>query len=87
MTSLDPAAAGIDSVFVLGGIHAEELGLRATSSKADECGIVIVDDNDDNDNVIDRQSRITKRELTKKLQSFFQNKGIWPTHVVASLSL
>lgn len=86
MTSLDPAAAGIDSVFVLGGIHAEELGLRATSSKADECGIVIMEDDDDNDNNIDRQG-ITKGELTKKLQSFFEKKGIWPTHVVPSLSL
>ena len=86
MTSLDPAAAGIDSVFVLGGIHAEGLGLRATSSKADECGIVIMEDDDDNDNNIDRQG-ITKGELTKKLQSFFEKKGIWPTHVVPSLSL
>lgn len=81
MTSLDHPAAGIDSVFVLGGIHAGELGLRATSSKADECGIVIMEDDDD------RQSGITKGELTKKLQSFFEKKGIWPTHVVPSLSL
>ncbi len=76
-------AAGIDSIFVLGGIHAKELGLKPTGCGGDE-GIVILD----NDNDQETGGRyITKKELTIRLQSLFDSKGIWPTHVVPSLSL
>lgn len=75
-------AAGIDSVFVLGGIHAEELGLIPTGTSVG--GIVITDDDDD-----DKQETgcIAKQDLDKKLQLFFKEKGIFPTHVIPSLSL
>ena len=74
-------AAGIDSVFVLGGIHAEELGLVPTGTS--DCGIVITDDDDDNHEA----GHIAKQDLDKKLQLFFKEKGIFPTHVIPSLTL
>lgn len=67
--------AGIDSIFVLGGIHAKELGLVPT---AEGVGIAITDDG---------SAGITKKELEGRLESFFKQKGIFPTHVVPSLSL
>jgi len=75
-------AAGIDSVFVLGGIHAKELGLIPTGSE--DGGIAIMDDDG-----VGRQETacIPKKELTMRLQSFFEEKGIWPTHVVPSLTM
>jgi len=76
------AAAGIDSVFVLGGIHAEELGLVPTGTS--DCGIVITDgDNDDKQEA----GHIEKQDLDNKLQLFFKEKGIFPTHVIPSLTL
>ncbi|KAL7528873.1 hypothetical protein ACHAXR_002682 [Thalassiosira sp. AJA248-18] len=78
-------AAGIDSVFVLGGIHARELGLIPTGSE--DVGIVIVDDDDDIGGQDAPCITITKKELTTKLQSFFEEKNTWPSHVVPSLSL
>lgn len=75
------SAAGIDSIFVLGGIHAKELGLVPSGSDDNE--IVIVDDNVGKDS----KYSITKRELITQLDSFFEMKGVYPTHVVPSLSL
>jgi len=77
--------AGIDSVFVLGGIHANELGLTPTGC-GERDGFVILEDDNDSD-VPDGTSGISKNELIVKLQSMFDEKGIWPTHVVPSLSL
>jgi len=74
-------AAGIDSVFVLGGIHAEELGLVPTGIS--DCGIVITDGDDDKQEA----GHIAKQDLNKKLQLFFKEKGICPTHVIPSLTL
>ena len=74
--------AGIDSVFVLGGIHAKELGLIPTGTEAG--GVVISEDDDD---VVAGVSSISKGELSTKLHGLFDEKGIWPTHVVPSLSL
>ena len=81
-------SAGIDSIFVLGGIHAKKLGLTPTSSD-DRGGIVIVDDNDDIDPEREEKGKsyITKAELTTKLNAMFEDAGIFPTHVVPSLSL
>lgn len=74
--------SGIDSIFVLGGIHAKELGLLPTG--CEDGGIAIIDD----DGIRGQETAgITKKELTMKLQSFFEDKGIWPTHVVPSLSM
>lgn len=73
-------AAGIDSIFVLGGIHARELGLIPTGSEDD--GVVIKDDGD-----AGGRAHITRNELMTKLHSFFDEKRIWPTHVVPSLSM
>ena len=77
-------AAGMDSVFVLGGIHAHDLGLTPTSSG--EIGINVLKDGDDLSDVCARNS-ITRSELTEKLKRLFAGKGISPTHVVPSLSL
>jgi len=74
-------AAGIDSVFVLGGIHAEELELVPTGTS--DCGIVITDGNDDKQEA----GHIAKQDLDKTLQLFFKEKGIYPTHVIPSLAL
>ena len=74
-------AADIDSVFVLGGIHAEELGLVPTGTS--DCGIVIADGDDDKQGA----GCISKQDLDKKLQLFFKEKGIFPTHVIPSLAL
>ena len=71
----------MDSVFVLGGIHAEELGLVPTSTSG--CGIVITDTDDDKQEA----GCISKQDLDKKLQLFFKEKGICPTHVIPSLAL
>ncbi len=71
-------AAGIDSVFVLGGIHAKELGLVPTGS--DDVGVVIEGDHG-------CKGHISKLELETKLNAFFAEKGIWPTHVIPSLRL
>lgn len=81
-------SAGIDSIFVLGGIHAKELGLTPTSSDG-RGGIVIVDDNDNIDPEREEKGKsyVTKAELTIKLNAMFEDAGIWPTHVVPSLSL
>ena len=94
-------AAGIDSIFVLGGIHAEELGLVPTGS-SEGVGIVVVDNDDVNvgsdgvdgggDVVVlnvgeGKQSIVSRKVLTEKLELFFEQKGIWPTHVIPSLSL
>ena len=79
-------SAGIDSIFVLGGIHAKELGLTPTSSDG-RGGIVIVDDNIDPEKEEKGKSYVTKAELTNKLNAMFEDAGIWPTHVVPSLSL
>ncbi|KAL3784350.1 hypothetical protein HJC23_004113 [Cyclotella cryptica] len=76
-------AAGIDSIFVLGGIHAKDLGLSPTGS--DGSGFVIVE-NDDDPNISDRKY-ITKSDLILKLNQLFADRGIQPTHVVPSLSL
>lgn len=74
-------AAGIDSIFVIGGIHAKDLGLKPTAS--DGPGFTILDD--------DQQSTgansVTKQDLTIRLQRLFDERGIYPTHVVPSLSL
>lgn len=98
-------AAGIDSIFVLGGIHAEELGLVPTTgiSSNDDGdgedgggGTVIVEEEDgDGDDggqqreVVEKGKKyiITKKKLEEKLELFFEERGIWPTHVVSSLSL
>lgn len=77
-------AAGMDSVFVLGGIHAHDLGLIPTSSG--EIGINVLKDGDDLSDVSASNS-ITRSELTEKLKRLFAEKGISPTHVVPSLSL
>ena len=74
-------AAGIDSVFVLGGIHAEELGLVPTGSS--DCRIVITDGDHDEQEA----GHIAKQDLDKMLQLFFKEKGIFPTHVIPSLAL
>lgn len=94
-------AAGIDSIFVLGGIHAEELGLVPTGS-SEGVGIVVVDNDDVNvgsdgvdgggDVVVlnvgeGKQSIVSRKVLTEKLELFFEQKGIWPAHVIPSLSL
>lgn len=76
------SAAGIDSIFILGGIHAKELGLVPSGSDDNET-VIVVDDNVEKDS----KYSITKRELITQLDSFFQEKGIYPTHVVPSLSL
>lgn len=78
-------AAGIDSIFVLGGIHAKELGLSATGSD-EHSGIVIVDRRDP-ESEEEGKSYVTKAELTAKLNVMFGEAGIKPTHVVPSLSL
>jgi len=78
-------AAGIDSIFVLGGIHAKELGLCATGSD-EHSGIVIVDRRDP-EREEEGKSYMTKAELTAKLNVMFEEAGIKPTHVVPSLSL
>lgn len=75
-------AAGIDSIFVLGGIHAKELGLVPTGID-EHGGITIIESGDD----WQEMGCITENELTMKLQSLFREKEIWPTHVVPSLSL
>ena len=75
-------AAGIDSVFVLGGIHAQDLGLAPTTS--DEAGIKILDDEVQGKCI---PNSITKSDLTLRLQQLFAERGIQPTHVVPSLSL
>ena len=66
----------------MGGIHAEELGLVPTGTS--DCGSVITNDDDD-----DKQEAgyIAKQDLDKKLQLFFEEKGIFPTHVIPSLAL
>jgi len=94
-------AAGIDSIFVLGGIHAKELGLVPTGSSRDDDGVVggtviVKEEEDDCDGdggqqreVAEKARRvvITKEKLEEKLELFFEERGIWPTHVVSSLSL
>ena len=81
-------AAGIDSVFVLGGIHAKELGLIPTGYE-EGAGIVITEDDIDIDDAArqDNMAYITKTELTAKLETLFEEKDIWPTHVVPRFSL
>ena len=79
-------AAGIDSIFVLGGIHARELNLIPTGTE--DAGFVVVDE--DETEIIDQRDvacSITKNELHAKLEAFFSQKCIWPTHVVPSLHL
>lgn len=78
-------AAGIDSIFVLGGIHAKELGLSATGCD-EHSGIVIVDRRDP-DREEEGKSYVTKAELNAKLTVMFEEAGVYPTHVVPSLSL
>lgn len=75
-------AANIDSVFVLGGIHARELGLEPT--RPDAPGGISSDDEDKDS---ESQTAISKGELENRLSAFFEKKGIWPTHVVPSLAL
>mmetsp|Transcript_16934 Transcript_16934/g.33040 ORF Transcript_16934/g.33040 Transcript_16934/m.33040 type:complete len:133 (-) Transcript_16934:61-459(-) len=80
-------AAGIDSVFVVGGIHAKTLGLLPTSSEKDS-EIKIVDDSEYHlFSESERMSVISKSKLTERLQLLFKETGIWPTHVIPSLSL
>ena len=76
-------AAGIDSIFVIGGIHAKDLGLKPTGS--DCFGFTVVEDGQEQ--YSHHSSSITKSDLTSRLQQFFDEKGIQPTHVVPSLSL
>ena len=78
-------AAGIDSIFVLGGIHAKELGLSATGCD-EHSGIVIVDSKDP-EREEEGKSYVTKDELIAKLNLMFDEAGVYPTHVVPSLSL
>ncbi|KAK1734458.1 haloacid dehalogenase family hydrolase [Skeletonema marinoi] len=78
-------AAGIDSIFVLGGIHAKELGLSATGCDGNS-GIVIVDSRDPGREE-EGKSFVTKAELIAKLNVMFEEAGVYPTHVVPSLSL
>ena len=78
-------AAGIDSIFVLGGIHAKELGLSATGSD-DISGIVIIDDGTVEECNVEGKSYVTKDELVAKLSIMFEDAGFYPTHVVPSLS-
>ena len=77
-------SAGIDSVFVLGGIHARDLGLMPTSSG--EIGINVLEDGDERIDASTSNS-ITKTELMEKLNRLFAAKHVVPTHVVPSLSL
>lgn len=79
-------AAGIDSIFVLGGIHAKELGLSTTGCD-EHSGIVIVDSNKPGDREEEGKSYVTKDELIAKLNVMFDEAGVYPTHVVPSLSL
>lgn len=76
-------AAGIDSIFVIGGIHAKNLGLEPTSS--DSSGFTVVEDSQEN-SPRDNNS-VTRSDLTLRLQQLFDDKGIHPTHVVPSLIL
>ncbi|KAL7498227.1 hypothetical protein ACHAWT_007243 [Skeletonema menzelii] len=78
-------AAGIDSIFVLGGIHAKELGLSATGCD-EHSGIDIVDSRDPKREEKGK-SYFTKAELISKLNVMFDEAGVYPTHVVPSLSL
>ena len=78
-------AAGIDSIFVLGGIHAKTLGLSATGCDGNS-GIVIVDSRDPGREE-EGKSYVTKAELIAKLNVMFEEAGVYPTHVVPSLSL
>lgn len=73
-------SAGIDSIFVLGGIHARELGLVPTASES--VGSAARDDRERQN-----ESMVAKADLERILQSYFEQKGIWPTHVVSALSL
>jgi HAD superfamily hydrolase (TIGR01450 family) len=68
-------AAGIDSIFVIGGIHAADLGL--------ELSFTILED----DQKSTAANSVTKQDLTLRLQRLFGEHGIYPTHVVPSLSL
>ncbi|KAL7530208.1 hypothetical protein ACHAWF_003287, partial [Thalassiosira exigua] len=76
-------AAGIDSVFVLGGIHAHELGLKPTG--ADDAGVVVMEDGD----AVEGEGYVTRSELTARLDAFFRERPELPrpTHVVPSLAL
>ena len=76
-------AAGIDSIFVIGGIHAKDLGLSPTGS--DGSGFVVLEKDDDQN--ISSSNCITRNDLIPKLRRLFAEKGIHPTHVVPSLSL
>ena len=78
-------AAGIDSIFVLGGIHAKELGLSATGCD-EHSGIDIVDSRAP-EREEKGKSYVTKAELIAKLNVMFDEAGVYPTHVVPSLSL
>lgn len=80
-------AAGIDSVFVVGGIHAKALGLLPTSSEKDSV-IKIVDDSEYHlFSESGGKNVISESKLTERLQLLFKEKGIWPTHVIPSLFL
>ena len=76
-------AVGIDSIFVIGGIHAKDLGLIPTSS--DGFGFTILDDDAEQSSCT--SVSITKKDLELRLQNLFSERGIHPTHVVPSLSL
>jgi ribonucleotide monophosphatase NagD (HAD superfamily) len=78
-------SAGLDSIFVLGGIHAVELGLAPTRS--DGCGFTLVEGEHEQRSVTSNYLYITKHDLRLKLNQFFDKRGIYPTHVVPSLSL
>ena len=80
-------AAGIDSIFVLGGIHAKELGLSATGTDGHSGGIVIVDSRDPEREEEEGKSYVTKADLTAKLNVLFDDAGVYLTHVVPCLSL
>ncbi|KAL9180585.1 hypothetical protein ACHAXT_011038 [Thalassiosira profunda] len=67
-------AAGVDSVFVLGGIHARELGLVPTVAERDGGDL-------------GEGSSLSEADLRARLDSLFAERGIWPTHVVPRLSL
>jgi ribonucleotide monophosphatase NagD (HAD superfamily) len=76
-------AAEIDSIFIIGGIHAKDLGLAPTGS--DAFGFDIVEKND-GESILESNC-IVRTDLIQRLNDLFDERGILPTHVVPSLSL
>jgi ribonucleotide monophosphatase NagD (HAD superfamily) len=63
---------GIDSIFIIGGIHSDELRVESVEN----------DDNDNDNDKNDDNNVQQKLPSDKQLNEFFDNKGHTPTHVV-----